>query len=146
MVVVSFNPQPHLAFAVNGRFLRARAYLLAISTRSAIPDIAGLQTTGYLTTADICQGIVSTRQPPNWVILGGDPDGCQLAQSLTRLGFKVTVVVKRSHLLVKEDPDIAHLVQATLEAEGVRVLTQTPVTQVKQIQDQEVGAGRRRGH
>ena len=133
-----FHRQPHLAFAVNGRFLRARAYLLATSTRSAIPDIAGLQPTGYLTTADICQGIVSTRQPPrNWVILGGDPDGCQLAQTLTRLGFKATVVVKRSHLLVKEDPDIAHLVQATLEAEGVRVLTQTPVTQVKQIQDKK---------
>ena len=134
-----FCSQPHLAFAVNGRHLKAHAYLIATDTRAAIPDIAGLQTTGYLTTADILQGIQSglTGPPKNWVILGGDPDGCQLAQTLMRFGFKVTVIVKRSHILVKEDPDIAGLVQATLEAEGVRILTQTSVTQVQRIQNKK---------
>jgi pyruvate/2-oxoglutarate dehydrogenase complex dihydrolipoamide dehydrogenase (E3) component len=69
--------------------------------------------------------------------LGGDPTGCQLAQTLAQLGFDVTLIVKRSSILSKEDLEIAQLVQATLEAEGVRVLTAAPVTLVKRIEKQK---------
>lgn len=131
-----FERQPHLAFVVNGRRLRARAYLIATGSRPAIPDIEGLQTTGYVTAPEIWQPL--TQKPPNnWVIIGGDPTGCQVAQTLTRLGLNVTLVVRSSHILAKEDPEVAQLVQATLEAEGVRVLTETPVTLVKRIQDKK---------
>ena len=131
-----FERQPYLAFAVNSRRLRARAYLIATGSRPAIPEIEGLQTTSYLTAPEIWQSL-SSQTPNNWVIVGGDPIGCQLAQTLTRLGYSVTLVVRRSHILAKEDPDIAQLIQAILEAEGVRVLTATPVTQIKQIQDKK---------
>jgi pyruvate/2-oxoglutarate dehydrogenase complex dihydrolipoamide dehydrogenase (E3) component len=132
-----FNSLPHLAFSVNGRFLRARAYLIATGSRTAIPNIEGLQTSGYLTVAEVWQHLNSQKPPTNWVIIGSDPSGCQLAQTLTRLGLNVTLVVRRSHILPQEDPEAAHLVQATLEAEGVRVLTETPVTQVKRIQEKK---------
>lgn len=144
-----FHSIPHLAFAVNGshsraevpppprsgvRFLRARAYLIATGSRPAIPDIEGLQTTGYLTAADVWQHLNSQQLPANWVIIGSDPSGCELAQTLTRLGLNVTMVVRRSHILAREDLEAAQLVQATLEAEGVRVLTEAPVTLAKRIQ------------
>ena len=138
-----FHSVPHLAFAVDGRRLRARAYVIATGSRPAIPDIEGLQTTGYLTATDIWQPLTSQKPPTSWVILGGDPSGIQFAQALTRLGLKVTLVVRRSHILAKEDPEVAQLLQATLEAEGVRVLTETPVTQVKRIDDKKwVQAGK----
>lgn len=139
-VIVSngqFEKQPHLAFAVNGRRLRSRAYLIATGSCPAIPNIQGLQTTGYLTAVDIWQLLTSQTLPKNLVIIGGDPTGCQLAQTLARIGLNVTLVVRRSHILAKEDPDVAQLIQATLEAEGVRVVTSAPVTQVKQIQDKK---------
>lgn len=132
-----FERQPHLAFAVNGRRLRARAYLIASGSRPAIPDIEGLETTGYLTAAEVWQPLTSQKPPNNWIIIGGDPSGCQLAQTLTRCGLNVTLIVRRSHILAKEDPEVAQLLQATLEAEGVRVLTETPVIQVKRIQDKK---------
>lgn len=132
-----FERQPHLAFTVNGRRLRARAYLIATGSRPAIPEIDGLQTSGYLTAPEVWQPLTSQKPPTRWVILGGDPSGIQLAQTLTRLGFNVTLVVRRSHILAQEDPEVAQLVQASLEAEGVRVLTETPVTQVKLIQDKK---------
>jgi len=131
-----FHSLPHLVFNVNERSLRARSYLIATGSRPAIPDIEGLQTTGYLTIAD-WQQLNSSKPPKNWVILGGDPVGIQMAQTLTRLGFNVTMIVKRSHILPQEDSEAARLVQATLEAEGVRVLTETSVTQVVQIQDKK---------
>lgn len=131
-----FESLPHIAFTVNERRLRSRAYLIATNSRPRIPDIEGLQSTGYITSSEIWRSLTSLHPPKRWVILGGDPSGIQLAQTLTRLGLDVTLIVKRSHILPKEDLDIAQLLQATLEAEGVRVLTQTLVTQVKRIQDQ----------
>jgi len=131
-----------LAFTVNGRSLRSRTYLIATNSRPAIPEIEGLQTTGYITALDVWQPLTSEELPKRWVILGADPSGIQLAQTLTRLGLNVTLIVRRSHILDKEDPEIAQLVQASLEAEGVRVLTETPVTQVKRIQNKkQVQAG-----
>ncbi len=132
-----FERQPRLAFTVNGRQLRARTYLIATGSRPAIPDIEGLQATGYLTSPQVWQTLASEKVPKSWVIVGGDPMGCQLAQTLNRFGLKVTLVVRRSHILAKEDPEVAQLVQAVLEAEGVRILTEAPVTQVKRIQDKK---------
>jgi len=132
-----FQSLPHSAFAVNGRSLRARAYLLATGYRPTIPNIEGLQTTGYLTAADIWQRLNSQKPPKKWAIIGGDPVGIQMAQTMSRLGFNVTLVVRRPHILPQEDLEAAQLVQATLEAEGVRLLTETPVTQVLQIQDKK---------
>lgn len=129
-----FERQPHLALTVNKRRLQARAYLIATGSRAAIPEIEGLQTTGYLTAAEVWQPLTSQKPPKRWVIIGGDPTGIQLAQTLTRLGLNITLVVRRSHILASEDLDVAQLVQATLEAEGVRVLTEAAVTQVKLIQ------------
>jgi len=68
--------QPHLAFTVNKRRLQARAYLIATGSRAAIPEIEGLQTTGYLTAAEVWQPLTSQNHP-SWVI-GGDPTGIQL--------------------------------------------------------------------
>jgi pyruvate/2-oxoglutarate dehydrogenase complex dihydrolipoamide dehydrogenase (E3) component len=132
-----FEAQPRLAFAVNNRRLLARSYLIATNSRPAIPEIEGLQSTGYLTPAEVWRSLTSPTPSQRWVILGGDPTGYQLAQALVRLGLDVTLVVKRPHILAQEDPEIAQLVQAMLEAEGVRVLTATTVTQVMQIDDKK---------
>lgn len=131
-----FERSPHITFTVNERRLRSRTYLIATNSCPLIPDIEGLQSTDYITTSEIWRSLTSPHPPKHWVILGGDPSGIQLAQTLTRLGLDVTLIVKHSHILPKEDLDIAQLVQATLEAEGVRVLTQTLVTQLKRIQGQ----------
>lgn len=128
-----FVSKPSLAFVVHGRRLVARSYIIATNSRPAIPEIEGLQMTGYVTPSEVWQLLTSQTPPQRWVILGSDPTGCQIAQTLARFGLDVTLVVKRSHILAKEDPEIAHLVQAILEAEGVRVLTSTTVTQVKRI-------------
>lgn len=138
--VGEFCRLPNLGLIVNERRLRSRAYLIATNSRPAIPNIEGLETIGYLTPADIWhQELLGS-----WVVIGGGPIGTQLAQTLARLNCDVTLVVRGSHLLSKEDPEAASLVQAQLEAEGVRVLTQSPVTHVRQIEDKKwVQAGNR---
>ncbi|QMS91115.1 NAD(P)/FAD-dependent oxidoreductase [Nostoc edaphicum CCNP1411] len=132
-----FQSSPQLAFAVNNRLLRARTYLLASGSRPEIPEIDGLQTTGYLTLSNIWQSLQGKTLPQNWVIIGGIPQSIEIAQTLARFGCSVTLAVKHLYLLPNIDPEIAILLQAQLEIEGVRVLTDKPVTQVRAIENKK---------
>jgi pyruvate/2-oxoglutarate dehydrogenase complex dihydrolipoamide dehydrogenase (E3) component len=129
-----FQSSPQLAFAVNNRLLRARTYLLASGSRPQIPEIEGLQATGYLTHSNIWQSLEGASLPKNWVIIGGIPQSIEIAQTLARFGCNVTLVVKHPYVLPHLDPEIAILLQAQLEVEGVRVLTERLVTQVRLIE------------
>lgn len=127
-----FQALPQLAFTVADRPLRAPKYLIASGSLPAIPEIPGLQTAGYWTLANWQQSPSSL--PTKWVILGGVPQSVQIAQTLARLGNKVTFIVAQAQILPGFDQEITQLLQAQLEADGVRVFTQTTVTQVQQIQ------------
>ncbi|MHC5596822.1 MAG: dihydrolipoyl dehydrogenase family protein [Nostoc sp.] len=129
-----FQSSPQLAFAVNNRLLHARTYLLATGSRPEMPEIEGLQATGYLTLSNIWQSLQGETLAKNWVIIGGIPQSIEIAQTLARFGCSVTLVVKHPYVLPNVDPEIAILLQAQLEVEGVRVLTEKPVTQVKLIE------------
>lgn len=137
-----FQASPHLGFAVNHRLLRGRTYLLASGSLPAIPNIEGLPATGYLTLANIWQSLhkldsPSAKLPQDWVIIGGTPQSIEISQTLARLGCNVTLVVKSLHLLPHIDPEIAQLLLAQLEVDGVHVLTQRFVTQVRRIDDKK---------
>lgn len=125
-----FVTQPHLAFVVKGRHLRSRTYLLAIPPQPIIPPIPGLITTGFITAETINK---LSKLPQTLVVIGGDPNGTEIAQTFARLGTKVIMVVKNSHILGQEDSEAACLLQAQLEAEGVRIFTQTEVFQAREI-------------
>lgn len=129
-----FVDRPHLAFVVKGRHLRSRRYLLATPSQPIIPEIPGLITTEFITPQNIQK---LSKQPKNLVIIGGNPSGIEIGQSFSRLGTQVTIVVKSSHILSKEDSEAAFLVQAKLEAEGIRILTQTEVSQVRKIDNKK---------
>ncbi|NES44132.1 NAD(P)/FAD-dependent oxidoreductase [Moorena sp. SIO2C4] len=137
---------PHLGFVVNNRRLRSRAYLIATGSRPDISDIKGLQTIDYFTPNDIWHKVLkvgklkvagSTSQPSlpkSWVVIGDEPIAPELAQTLARLGCEVTLVVSTTRILFQEDPEASRLIQAQLEAEGIRVLTDSPVDQVREIE------------
>ncbi|EGJ29725.1 MULTISPECIES: FAD-dependent oxidoreductase [Moorena] len=137
---------PHLGFVVNNRRLRSRAYLIATGSRPDISDIKGLQTIDYFTPNDIWHKVLkvgklkvagSTSQPSlpkSWVVIGDEPIAPELAQTLVRLGCEVTLVVSTTRILFQEDLEASRLIQAQLEAEGIRVLTDSPVDQVREIE------------
>ena len=122
---------PEPAFVVKNRRLRSRTYLIATGSSPAIPNL--VQTLDYLTTADLFSKDDLDSLPQHLVIVGGEPLGVELAQSLKRLGKEVTLVVKQQ-ILPYEDREASQLIQAQLEAEGVKVLTNSPIVQVKQIE------------
>ncbi|NJR74729.1 MAG: NAD(P)/FAD-dependent oxidoreductase [Scytonema sp. CRU_2_7] len=132
-----FQSSPHLSFVVNNRVLRARTYLLAMGSRPVIPEIEGLQRTGFLTIPQIWQSLSNSTPPKQWVILGGVPQSIELAQTLARCGYDVTLVVEHRNLLPNIDSEIAQLLCSVLEAEGVRVFLKTLITQVRKIEEKK---------
>ena len=126
--------RPEQGFMVQNRRLRSRRYLIATGSSPRIPAIEGLRATGYLEASHWQD---SQSLPQTLIIIGGDPTSVQLAQSLTRLGKNVVLVVEDKRLLPYEDREASKLIQAQLEAEGVRIFTASPVVQVKQIDDKK---------
>ena len=57
--------------------------------------------------------------PERIMFLGAGPIGIEIAQALTHLGSKVTVVDPASQILGKEDSEMAGVVQRQLEKDGV---------------------------
>jgi pyruvate/2-oxoglutarate dehydrogenase complex dihydrolipoamide dehydrogenase (E3) component len=112
---------------VAGQSLRFRKAVIATGARPVDPPIPGLAETGYLTNETVFS---LTRRPARVLIIGGGPLGCEFAQAFQRLGCRVTLLHKHAHLMNREDPEAAELLQKVLEREGIRLILQAQATAV----------------
>jgi pyruvate/2-oxoglutarate dehydrogenase complex dihydrolipoamide dehydrogenase (E3) component len=132
-----FCRRPHLAFNVERRYLRARAYLVATGSVSAYPMIPGLQDVGYL-VGDRLPDAIDRPIPLRWAIIGAESIGVEFAQTLAKLGCQVTLIVDTAQILPYEDLPLANLIQAQLEADGVRIYLDTSVTNISQERQSKI--------
>lgn len=127
---VLFGPATFIdprAVRVSGQVIHGRRFVIATGSQPFIPPIEGLESSDYLTNEDL----FSLRElPPRLVVLGGGPVGLEMAQAFARLGSRVTVVERLPHLLPQEDPEVADVLQAQLESEGIAVHTATSAERV----------------
>jgi pyruvate/2-oxoglutarate dehydrogenase complex dihydrolipoamide dehydrogenase (E3) component/uncharacterized membrane protein YdjX (TVP38/TMEM64 family) len=104
--------------------LTARSIVIAAGAHPLVPPLPGLDAVGYVTSDTLWDAFSKLDEvPPRLVVLGGGPIGCELAQSFARLGSQVTQVEMGARILVREDADVSELAKASLEADGVQVLT-----------------------
>lgn len=103
-------------FAVNDRLLYAKKFVIATGTRPAIPPLAGLDQTPYLSNETLFSVQEDIR---HLLILGAGPIGCEMAQSLARLGSRVTLFDLAPRLLPHEDEDMSAVVSAQFKQEGI---------------------------
>ncbi|MEO0590825.1 MAG: FAD-dependent oxidoreductase [Pseudomonadota bacterium] len=112
--------------------LTARSIVIATGAQPVVPPIEGIETSGYLTSETMWQGLGEFDAPPERVaVLGGGPIGCELSQALARLGSNVTQVEMAPRVLGREDEDVSALAQASLEGAGVTVLTSHTAVRVE---------------
>jgi pyruvate/2-oxoglutarate dehydrogenase complex dihydrolipoamide dehydrogenase (E3) component len=122
-------------FKINGRSIKARAFVISTGSRPAIPKVSGLKEAGYITNEEVFS---ITERPETLAIIGGGPIGCELGQALSRLGSEVTIIAGSSRLLPQEDPEVAQIVANQFNAENIRVLTKTHVEKVEVINGKKV--------
>ncbi|MGI9216978.1 MAG: FAD-dependent oxidoreductase [Hydrogenophaga sp.] len=113
--------------ALNGggtQRLTARSIVIAAGARPFVPPLPGLDEVGYVTSDTLWDAFVQLDEvPKRLVVLGGGPIGCELAQSFARLGSQVTQVEMGPRIMVREDEEVSALAKASLQADGVAVLT-----------------------
>ena len=113
--------------ALNGggtQRLTARSIVIAAGARPFVPPLPGLNDVGYVTSDTLWDGFAKLDEvPQRLVVLGGGPIGSELAQSFARLGSQVTQVEMGARIMVREDEEVSALAKASLEADGVAVLT-----------------------
>ncbi|HEY6838779.1 MAG TPA: mercuric reductase [Geobacteraceae bacterium] len=103
---------------VEGKLLRFHRAAICTGARAAVPGIAGINETGYLTNETVFS---LTALPRRLAVIGSGPVGCELAQAFARLGSRVTLLASGSQLLPREDRDAAEIVQAAFERDGIDV-------------------------
>ncbi len=60
--------------------------------------------------------------PDHLLVVGGGPIGCEMAQTFSRFGAKVTIVNRGERILGKELPTYSEVLQSQLEKEGIRII------------------------
>lgn len=113
---------------VNGRRLRSSRVVIATGSRPTIPKLPGIETVPYLTNETVFE---LTNQPGHLLVLGGGPIGLELSQAFARLGSRVTMVTSSSRVLPREESELATLIAARLEREGVTIHLDATATSVR---------------
>ena len=113
---------------VAGRTLHFRKAVIATGARAIALPIDGLEAAGFLTNESVFN---LSERPRRLGVIGAGPIGCELSQAFQRLGCEVTVMHADAHILPREDPDAARLLEQRLEAEGIRVMSSAKVERVE---------------
>ena len=100
------------------RTLRADRVIINAGTRTAIPQLPGLDTVSYLDNASIME---LDAVPEHLLILGGGYIGLEFSQAFRRFGSRVTIVQSGKQLLAREDTDVADEVAKILREDGIEV-------------------------
>jgi pyruvate/2-oxoglutarate dehydrogenase complex dihydrolipoamide dehydrogenase (E3) component len=109
------------------RFSRA---VVCTGARATALPIPGLAEAGFLTNETVFS---LTKLPRRLAVIGAGPIGCELAQAFGRFGSEVTVFELTPHILPREDPDAAAVVQARMERDGVRFAFDTAIDGVEPV-------------
>ncbi|MBI3312554.1 MAG: mercuric reductase [Candidatus Omnitrophica bacterium] len=117
---------PTIVEAADKRLEFSRA-VIATGGRPVAPPIPGLKEAGFLTNENLFE---LTEIPKHFAMIGAGPIGCEMAQTFQRLGSQVTLIDVADHVLIREDPDAAEIIQRALQREGVQLVLGAKVTRV----------------
>lgn len=118
---------------VNGQTLAARKIIVATGAHPSVPPIRGLK--DYLTSDTLWQ---LDACPERLVVLGGGPIGCEMAQSFSRLGSRVTLIEMLPRVLMREDSEVSEQVESGLRNAGVELLLQHRALEVIEEEGQQL--------
>ncbi|MDT0278230.1 mercury(II) reductase [Blastococcus goldschmidtiae] len=111
---------------VDGRPLRARAYLIATGAVPDVPDLPGLPDVPYLTSTTAME---LTELPESLVVIGAGYVGMEQAQLFAHLGARVTIVGRLAPLA---EPELAELLAGVFAEDGVTVVQERATAVVGQ--------------
>lgn len=104
--------------------LTTRSIVIAAGASPVVPPLPGIEQSGYVTSDTLWDKFAKLDAvPKRLIVLGGGPIGCELAQSLARLGSTVSQIEMAPRILIREDEEVSKYALDSLTADGVQVLT-----------------------
>lgn len=119
---------------VNGKTLTTKNIVVATGAQPLVPPIPGLDQISYLTSDNIWN---IRRLPQRFVVLGGGPIGCELAQSFARFGSKVSLVEMAPKIMIREDDDVSDLITKRFNEEGMSILVNHKALRIEKTKSTE---------
>src|SRR5258705_3821376 len=118
------------------RVLAADKVFLNLGTHAAIPNVPGLDAARPLTHVEALE---LDYLPPHLVVIGGGYVGLEMAQAYRRFGSDVTIIEPGHRLMGREDIDVSQEMQPILREEGIEVLLEAELLQVRGQSGERVG-------
>lgn len=110
----------HTVVLSGGEVLQADKILISTGSKARVPSIPGLADCSFKTSDDVLDLEVA---PEECVVLGGGVVACELAQFLSRVGCKVTLLQRSPQLLRGFSLQSAQVVEQAFRDEGMVVRT-----------------------
>lgn len=107
--------------------IEAGHYLVATGASPYVPPVPGLSEAGYLTSSTAME---LDEVPETLLVLGGGYVALEMAQLFSRLGSRVTMLV-RSRLASPEEPETSKALASVFADEGIRVVRRATVDSVE---------------
>jgi len=108
---------PGFVLQVDETRVTAKQVVIDTGTRTAIPDIPGLDKINYIHSGNWLR---HTQLPERLAMVGGDYIGLEMAQFYRRMGSQVVVWERGPRIAMKEDEDVSAAIQKFLELEGIQ--------------------------
>ncbi|MBI2104389.1 MAG: mercuric reductase [Candidatus Omnitrophica bacterium] len=130
------------AVDVGGARLEFARAVIATGGRPVSPPVPGLQEADFLTNETLFE---LSDIPKRFAMIGAGPIGCEMAQTFQRLGAHVTLIDVAAHVLNREDPDAAEIIQRALQRDGVQLVLGAKVSRVARRSSETIVTIEQRG-
>ena len=101
---------------------------LNVGTHAAIPNVPGLEAAQPLTHVEALE---LDYLPQHLIVIGGGYSGLELAQAYRRFGSDVTIIESGPQLMGREDIDVSQEMRRILSDEGMQVLVEAQLLEVR---------------
>lgn len=120
---------------VNGQVYQGKKFIVATGSTTTVPDIKGLQETGYVTHIE---ALKLQKQPQEFVIIGAGAIGLEFAQMYARFGTKVTILHRSDTIFRPAEKELTERLQQLLENEGITIILNAKIQRVEKQDDKKV--------
>ncbi|NND06871.1 MAG: FAD-dependent oxidoreductase [Saprospiraceae bacterium] len=110
---------------VDGERFSSKVFLLCTGSSPRTLRIEGMEHTRMYTNESLfteCDHL-----PEHFIIIGGGPIGCEMAQAFQRLGSQVYLINRGDHLLRKEPKKVSKILQQRFKSEGIELYNNAEV-------------------
>ena len=116
---------------VGHEIIKSSMILLCTGSKPLIPQVKGLENTGYLTSDTVLK---LNRLPKSIAIIGGGYISAEYGHFFSVMGAEVTVVGRNPAVLPDEEPEVSALVKRELQ-KHMRVITNHEVQEVSKASE-----------